>query len=157
MDFSSFSIDFKLRIFSRRDFYLLKGAIDKIESVIKTVFNSDNPSWIDRSDIRCFFIELVNFINIICAIFIYDFHKKTKKDLNNEPTFSVIKKIVSIVGNTFKFLSSNGIKFEKYFIVIEQLTDGNQIHLSSFCNLITEFKECPQIISGTNPLFHYNQ
>ena len=154
-DFGSFAIDFRLRIFSKRDFYSLKGAIDKIESVIKTVFNSDNPSPIDQSDIRCFFIELVNFINIKCAIFIYDLHKNTKKDLNDVPTFSVIKKIISIVGNTFHFLSSNGIKFEKDFIAIEQLNDGNQIYLSSFYNLITKFEEYPQIISGSNPLIAF--
>ena len=148
-DFGPFSVDFRLRIFSRRDFDSLKGAIDKIDFSIRNYFNSlEYLSPIDILNIRCFFIELVNFIRFKCVIFTYDYQNEPNKVFDYEETFSVIKAIITISKGIVEFLSSNGFRIEEHFILssIDRLNHLNPIDLTVFRKEFLDLEKTKHII-----------
>ena len=143
-DFSPYAVDFRMRVFGRKDFITLKEATIKIESALEKYYNSFpiNLSLVDQSNIRCFFIELINFIRLKCVIFTYDYQNEPERKFNYEATFSDIEEIISISKGIIKILSSNGIKIEEHLILsINQLDYRKPIDLSILCNVFLNSKK----------------
>ena len=155
-DFEVFAVDFRLRVFSRKDFDLLKKALTKIVPAVQNYLNlpTQDASSIDHSSICCFFIELINFINFKCTIFTYDYQKEPKKEFDYEETFSVINEITSTTRRIISLLSSNGIQIEKYSILssIDHLNYQNPIDLSKVWNEFLDFEQKPHKIIDSNCL-----
>ena len=81
-DFDLILIDFRLRVFSRNDFELLRNSLECIKLLS-----------IDERAVD-FFIELEYFITFKCFIFAYDFCSHiTESSISNEKTFENIKAI----------------------------------------------------------------